>query len=67
MQIEKTDKEILIRLSPDIDLTGLQRVLDLLKFREITAKSKASTKDIESLATQSKKAWWLKNKSHYLK
>ena len=42
MQIERTNKEILIRLSLGTDLVGLQRVLDYLKFREIASKSKAS-------------------------
>lgn len=44
MQIERTNKEILIRLSPDTDLTGLQRIIDYLKFREVVTKSKASEK-----------------------
>jgi hypothetical protein len=42
MQIEKTNKEILIRLAPETDIVGLQRVLDYLNFRERASKSKAS-------------------------
>lgn len=67
MQIERTDKEILIRLSPETDLTGLQRILDYLKFREIASKSKVSQKEIDNLATTSNSAWWTKNKSRFVK
>jgi len=67
MQIERTNKEILIRLSSGTDLVGLQRILDYLKFREIASKSKASQKQIDELATDSKASWWIKNKSRFVK
>jgi hypothetical protein len=67
MQIERTNKEILIRLSSGTDLVGLQRILDYLKFREIASKSKASQKQIDELASKSKSSWWNKNKSRFIK
>ncbi len=67
MQIERTDKEILIRLSSGTDLVGLQRVLDYLKFREIASRSKASQNQIDELANESKESWWSKNKSRFEK
>ena len=67
MQIERTNKEILIRLSAETDLVGLQRILDYIKFREIASKSKASEEEIDQLATESKSNWWSKNKSGFLK
>ncbi len=67
MQIERTNKEILIRLSSGTDLVGLQRVLDYLKFREIASKSTASQKQIDELANESKETWWSKNKSRFVK
>ena len=67
MQIERTKKEILIRLSPGTDLVGLQRVLDYLKFREIASKSKATQKQIDELSFESKSSWWNKNKSRFVK
>ena len=66
MQIERTNKEILIRLSSETDLVGLQRILDYLKFREIATKSKASQKKIDEIAIESKSSWWKKNKSRFL-
>ena len=67
MQVERTNNEILIRLSADTDISGLQRILDYLKFREITAKSHATEDEINDLANESKSEWWLKNKSRFIK
>ena len=67
MQIERTNKEILIRLSSGTDLVGLQRILDYLKFREIASKSNASQKQIDELSSESKSSWWNKNKSRFVK
>jgi len=67
MQIERTNDEILIRVAAGTDLVGLQRILDYLKFREIASKSKATQKQIDELATESKSTWWKKNKDRFVK
>ncbi|KAB5484211.1 hypothetical protein [Flagellimonas hadalis] len=67
MQIERLNNEILIRLSADTDTIGLQRLLDFLKFKEITSTSKASEEQIGKLAKSSKSDWWKKNKSRFVK
>jgi|AntRauTorckE6833_2_1112554.scaffolds.fasta_scaffold88456_2 hypothetical protein len=67
MKIEKTDKEILIRLDRNTDLTGLQRILDFIKFKEVASKSKATQDQIDKLAKESKVSWWENNKSRFIK
>ncbi len=67
MQIERTNDEILIRVASGTDLVGLQRILDYLKFREIASKSKATQKQMDELATESKSTWWKKNKDRFVK
>ena len=67
MQIERTSDEILIRLPADVDIVGLQRILDYLSFREIASKSKATQEQIDELAKESKASWWTKNKSRLIK
>lgn len=42
MDIERTDKEIVIRVPAGTDLTGVQGLLDFIKFRETASKSKAT-------------------------
>ncbi len=67
MQIERTNNEILIRLSSGTDLIGLQRIMDYIKFREIASKSKATQNQIDELSSDTKESWWSKNKSRFLK
>jgi hypothetical protein len=67
MEIERRDNEIVIRVDGGTDLTGIQRLLDFIKFREITSKSKATQQQIDDLAKQSKSSWWEENKSRYIK
>lgn len=67
MQIERTNTEIVIRVSSDTDLIGLQRILNYLKFRETASKSKASQEQIDKLSSESKSSWWEKNKSRFVK
>lgn len=67
MQVERLNNEILIKLSANTDTIGLQRLLDFLKFKEITSQSKATDTEIEELSEDSKKDWWTKNKSRFLK
>ena len=62
MKIEKTEDEILIRIPKTINVDGLQRIWNYLRFREIASKSKATQEEIDKLAAESKSIWWNKNK-----
>ena len=66
MGIEKTDDEIIIRVSAGVNLDIIQRSLDYIRYVEITSKSKATQEDADKLAKQSKKEWWAKNGATYL-
>lgn len=67
MQIERTDGEIVIRVSANTDLTGLQRLLDYIRFREIASGSLANQDQIDGLSRESKEHWWKKNKARFIK
>lgn len=67
MQVERKNNEILIRVSSETNLIGLQRLLDYIKFREIASKSKATQEQINELAKKSKSSWWSKNKKQFVK
>lgn len=67
MVIERINNEIVIKISSDTDITGLQRLIDYIKFREIASKSKASEDDINNLVRESKSEWWDKNKNRFIK
>lgn len=67
MVIERTSKEVIIRLPPYVDTKGLQRLVDYLTYKEATAKSKAKQADVDTLAKEIKKGWWVKNRSRFVK
>lgn len=67
MTIEKTNKEIIFRLPPDIDTLGLQRIINYLKYKEATKDSTATEEKANALADESKKNWWKENKHRFIK
>jgi predicted trehalose synthase len=67
MLIERTNKEIIIKLPSSVDITGLQRLVDYLTYKEATAKSKAKQEDVDKLAKEVKKGWWNKNRNRFVK
>jgi hypothetical protein len=67
MTIERTSKEIIIRLPSYVNTDGLQRLVDYLTYKEATAKSKVKQSDVDALAKEVKKGWWTKNRSRFIK
>lgn len=66
MIIERTKSEIVIRVSSKVNTYGLQRLVDYLKYQELTATSKAKQSDIDALARDVNKNWWNKNKHRFI-
>jgi len=64
MILERTKSEILVRLPLSVDLSELQEMLDYFKYKDATAKTKASQKNADMLAKQANKAILEKFKSH---
>ncbi|MEX2428195.1 MAG: hypothetical protein WD577_08120 [Bacteroidales bacterium] len=62
MIVERTNNEILVRLPSNVDLSELQDMLDYLKYRELTANSKAKQKDADKLAKEVNSSMWDKIK-----
>ena len=66
MNIERTKDHILIKISPKVDPFGFQRILDYLRYLEITSKSKANQSDADNLADELNKNWWSKNRKRFI-
>ena len=58
MILERTDSEIVIRLSSAVDVTELQDMLDYIKYLELTALSKVTKLDVEKLSKIANKNIW---------
>jgi hypothetical protein len=67
MVIERTNKEVIIRLPLHVDTKGLQSLVDYLTYKSVTKKSKAKQVDVDKLAKEIKSGWWAKNKSNLVK
>lgn len=66
MTIERTNSEIIIKVPTYVNVEGVQRLLDFLMYREATAKSKATQKDVDQLVAEVKKGRWARNKRQLL-
>ena len=67
MLIERTNSEVIIRLPLSVDTEGLQRLVDFLSYREATAKSKATQRQVDKLSREVKKGWWKANRDRLTK
>lgn len=67
MLIERTSKEVIIRLPSSVDTIGLQRLVDYLSYKEATANSQATQEQVDKLADDVKKGWWKKNRKRFIK
>jgi hypothetical protein len=66
MVIERTDNEIIVRIPPYVGVEEVQRILDMVKLNEITAKSQATQEEIDEIAREAKKGWWKANRERFI-
>ncbi|HEY4325751.1 MAG TPA: hypothetical protein VGN20_17285 [Mucilaginibacter sp.] len=66
MVIESKDDEIIIRISPNVNLEDIQKSLDFIRYKEILSKSNGTQSDADSLAKEINTDWWSKNKDKYI-
>lgn len=67
MLIERTSREVIIRLPSSVDITGVQRLVDYLTYKEATSNSQATQDQVDKLANELKKGWWKKNRKRFIK
>lgn len=67
MIIERTNNEILIRIPDSVDIDDAQRIIDYIRYQELTSKSKATQKEADNIAAEANENWWKENKDSFLK
>lgn len=68
MIIERVeDNKIVITFSSNVDMFGIQRLIDYGRYLEATSESKAKQADIDKLADEVNETWWNKNKHRFSK
>lgn len=67
MLVERTNKEVIIRLSASVDTEDLQDVLNYARYKELTVGFKTAQKDVDKIASDINAKWWAKNRSNLIK
>jgi hypothetical protein len=67
MTIEQINNELIFRIPLDIGYENLENIIRYLKYLETVKESRASEKDANLIADESKKRWWAENKHKYIK
>ncbi len=63
MLIERTNKEVIIRLPASVNTADLQDIVDYARYKEITSKFKVPQKAVDKLAENINKGWWAKQQT----
>jgi hypothetical protein len=67
MIVERTDKEVIIRLPASIDIEDMQELVDYARYKEITSKIDVSQDEVDEFARGIKKGLWTKNRNKFIK
>lgn len=67
MFIERTAKEIIIRLPASVDADDLQEFLDYARYKELTKGYKVPQKVADNLAADVSRKWYAKNRKRLVK
>ena len=67
MLIERTSKEVIIRLSATVATEELQDFLNYARYKELTATLKTDQKEADKMASEINTKWWAKKRSKLIK
>lgn len=67
MIIERTKKEVIIRLLPTVDTDELQELANYFRYKEITSKYKTPQIEVDKLSSGINKNWYKVNRDRLLK
>ena len=67
MLVERTSKEVIIRLPASVDTEDLQDFLNYARYKELTANFKTDQKEVDKIANEINTKWWTKNRSKLIK
>jgi len=67
MIIERTNKEVIIRLAPSVDTDELQELANYFRYKEITSKYSTPQEVVDKLASDINTNWYKANRERLLK
>ncbi|HUM51001.1 MAG TPA: hypothetical protein PK431_04265 [Chitinophagales bacterium] len=67
MIIERTKKEVIIKLLPSVNIEELQQLANYFTYKEITSTYQTEQSVVNKLASSINKNWYKKNRAKLLK
>ncbi len=67
MLVERTSKEVIIRLPASVDTEDLQDFLNYARYKELTTNFKTDQKEVDKIANEINAKWWTKSRSKLIK
>ena len=67
MLVERTSKEVIIRLPASVDTKDLQDFLNYARYKELTANFKTDQKEVDKITNEINAKWWTKNRGKLIK
>ena len=67
MLVERTSKEVIIRLPASVDTEDLQDFLNYARYKELTANFKTDQKEVDKITNEINAKWWTKNRGKLIK
>ena len=67
MLVERTYKEVIIRMPASVDTEDLQDFLNYARYKELTANLKTDQKKVDKITNDINAKWWTKNRSKLIK
>lgn len=67
MLVERTNKEVIIRLPASVNTEDLQDFLNYARYKELTANFKVDQKEVDKLADKINAKWWTENRDKLIK
>ena len=67
MLVERTSKEVIIRMPASVDTEDLQDFLNYARYKELTANLKTDQKKVDKITNGISAKWWNKNRGKLIK
>ena len=65
--VERTNKEIIIRLPATVNIDDLQEFINYARYKELTSNISVEQDEVDKLANEINETWWQVNKDRFIK
>lgn len=66
MVVERTNDEVIIRLSANVKAEEIQDIIDFARYKELVSGVNVSQDTVDELSKEVNKSWWTENRNRLL-